>query len=211
MLRPSWLAHIPRSWRPRSPLHCRSLMPLLQHRADTFLGFPGAKGKHRVMQGCTFPLLPRCTRNKGHGCRKSTHGSSSNFSVPLQFLGLVGTQAQAKIVPRLFLFKSQISKEKCFNPLHLTEGQGWNSAGKHDLSYLSFFLIARALPSGSWLEAITGSSCSVRLSVWIPRLWEPQPVDASFNPSCSVQIKALFLAITTVSSQFLSGQCQPVL
>lgn len=133
------------------------------------------------MQGCTFPLLPRCTRDKGHGCRKSTHAFSSNSSLPSQFLGLVGTQAQAKVVLRLFLFKSQISKEKCFNSLHLIEGQGWNSAGTHDLSYLSLFLTARALPSGSWLEAITGSSCSVQLSLWIPWLWELQSVDAFFK------------------------------
>lgn len=126
------------------------------------------QGKHWVMQGCTFLLPPRCTRNKGHGCGKSTRKSPSNSSMSLHFPELVGTQAQAKAVLRLFLFKSHISKEKCFNPLHLIEGQGWSSAGKHDLSYLSLFLTARALPSGSWLEAITGSSCSVRLSVWIP-------------------------------------------
>lgn len=97
------------------------------------------QGKHWVMQGCTFLLLPRRTRNKGHCCRKSRHKAPRNSSLPLYFLELVGTQAQAKAVLRLFLFKSHISKEKCFNPLHLMEGQGWNSAGKHDLSHLSLF------------------------------------------------------------------------
>lgn len=95
------------------------------------------QGKHWVMQGCAFLLLPRCTRNKGHCCRKRRHKAPRNSSLPLHFLELVGTQAQAKAVLRLFLFKSHISKEKCFNPLHLMEGQGWNSAGKHDLSHLS--------------------------------------------------------------------------
>jgi len=36
----------------------------------------------------------------------------------------MGTQAQAKAVLRLCLFKSQISKEKHFHLLHLFDGQG---------------------------------------------------------------------------------------
>lgn len=123
-----------------------------------------------MMQGCTFLPLPRCKETKGKKKQETkdtavgkAHTSPSNPSLPLQLLELVGTQAQAKAVLRLFLFKSQISKEKCFNPLHLIEGQGWKSAGKHDLSYLSLFLTARALPSG-WKQSLEAPAQSICLS-----------------------------------------------
>lgn len=160
------------------------------------------------MRGCTFSLLPRERRNEGHSCRKSTHASSSNFCLPLWFLGLMGTQAQAEVVLRLYLFESQISKEKCFDPVHLFEGQGWNRV----LGNVNFTISLFDSQSPSIrLEAISCSSFSVHLSVWIPWLWEPQAVDVLFNPPYFTQIKAFLLATTMVSSKFLSWECQPVL
>lgn len=118
------------------------------------------------MQGCTFSLLPRYRRNKGHSCRKSTHASSSNFCLPLQLLGFMGTQAQAKVVLRLYLFKSQISKEKCFNPLHLFEGQGWNGVlGNMTFVISLYFWQPEPLHQATgWKQSVAAPARSICLS-----------------------------------------------
>lgn len=88
------------------------------------------------------------------------------FLSALRFLGLLGTQTQAKVVLRLYLFESQISKEKCFNLLHLFEGQGWNRVlGNMIFAISLYFWQPEPLHQAtSWKQSLAALARSICLS-----------------------------------------------